>query len=68
MGLSLNEEEIRANMALVPGASVQGLVARPSSMNYMVAPVTGNNVGIRREEIKQGCSTFESSFEDAAAS
>uniref|UniRef100_A0A7N5KH12 Syndecan binding protein n=1 Tax=Ailuropoda melanoleuca TaxID=9646 RepID=A0A7N5KH12_AILME len=24
MGLSLNEEEIRANMALVPGASVQG--------------------------------------------
>ncbi|GAB5583989.1 syntenin-1 isoform X1 [Prionailurus iriomotensis] len=55
MGLSLNEEEVRANMALVPGASVQGqLVARPSSMNYMVAPVTGNDVGIRRAEIKQG--------------
>lgn len=32
----------------------QQLVARPSSMNYMVAPVTGNDVGIRRAEIKQG--------------
>lgn len=30
------------------------LVARPSSVNYMVAPVTGNDVGIRRAEIKQG--------------
>ncbi|XP_053458700.1 syntenin-1-like isoform X1 [Nycticebus coucang] len=55
MGLSLNEEEIRANMVLVPEAPVQGqLVARPTSMNYMVAPVTGNDVGIRRAEIKQG--------------
>uniref|UniRef100_A0A8C5W901 PDZ domain-containing protein n=1 Tax=Microcebus murinus TaxID=30608 RepID=A0A8C5W901_MICMU len=55
MGLSLNEEEIHANMAMVPGAPVQGqLVARPSSVNYMVAPVTGNDVGIRRAEINQG--------------
>ncbi|OWK04245.1 SDCBP [Cervus elaphus hippelaphus] len=55
MGLSLNEEEIRANMALVPGAPSQGqLVARPSSVNYMVAPVTGGDPGIRRAEIKQG--------------
>lgn len=30
------------------------MVARPSSVNYMVAPVTGNDVGIRRAEIKQG--------------
>ncbi|KAI5943588.1 Syntenin-1 [Manis javanica] len=52
MGLSLNEEEIHANMAMVPGTQVQGLVARPSSMNYMVASVTGNDVGIRRAEIK----------------
>ncbi|XP_012372841.1 syntenin-1 [Octodon degus] len=52
MGLSLNEEEV---CAMVPGAPVQGqLVARPSSMNYMVAPVTGNDVGICRAEIKQG--------------
>ncbi|XP_030651230.1 syntenin-1 isoform X3 [Nomascus leucogenys] len=54
MGLSLNEEEIHANVAVVSGAPLQGLVARPSSMNYMVAPVTGNDVGIRRAEIKQG--------------
>uniref|UniRef100_A0A2I2YLI2 PDZ domain-containing protein n=1 Tax=Gorilla gorilla gorilla TaxID=9595 RepID=A0A2I2YLI2_GORGO len=55
MGLSLNEEEICANVAMVSGAPIQGqLVARPSSMNYMVAPVTGNNVGIHRAEIKQG--------------
>uniref|UniRef100_F6QA13 Syndecan binding protein n=1 Tax=Monodelphis domestica TaxID=13616 RepID=F6QA13_MONDO len=53
MGLNLNEEEIHKNMAMVPGTS-QGLVARPSSMNYMVAPVTGSDVGIRRAEIKQG--------------
>ncbi|KAM5280832.1 syntenin-1 isoform 3-T3 [Ctenodactylus gundi] len=55
MGLSLNEEEIHANLVMVSGAPNQGqLVARPSSMNYMVAPVTGNDVGIRRAEIKQG--------------
>uniref|UniRef100_A0A8C6R8C4 Syndecan binding protein n=1 Tax=Nannospalax galili TaxID=1026970 RepID=A0A8C6R8C4_NANGA len=55
MGLSLNEEEIRAHMPMVSGAPTQGqLVARPSSVNYMVAPVTGNDAGIRRAEIKQG--------------
>ncbi|XP_038622619.1 syntenin-1 isoform X2 [Tachyglossus aculeatus] len=53
MGLSLNEEEIRANMAMVPGGPPQGLMGRPAG-NYMVAPVTGNDVGIRRAEIKQG--------------
>uniref|UniRef100_A0A8C9DR91 PDZ domain-containing protein n=1 Tax=Prolemur simus TaxID=1328070 RepID=A0A8C9DR91_PROSS len=54
MGLSLNEEEICANMAMVPGAPVQGqLVATPSSMNYIVAPVTANDARIRRAEIKQ---------------
>nr|KAF6405649.1 syndecan binding protein [Rousettus aegyptiacus] len=56
MGLSLNDEEIHLNMAMVPGVPTQGqlVVARPSSVNYMVAPVTGNDVGIRRAEIKQG--------------
>uniref|UniRef100_M3XTC5 PDZ domain-containing protein n=1 Tax=Mustela putorius furo TaxID=9669 RepID=M3XTC5_MUSPF len=49
MDLSLNEEEIHANMAVVPGAPVQGHF----NMNYMVAPVTGNDVGIRRAEIKR---------------
>ena len=32
----------------------QQVVARPSSMNYMVAPITGGDIGIRRAEIKQG--------------
>uniref|UniRef100_A0A8C6BHP4 PDZ domain-containing protein n=1 Tax=Monodon monoceros TaxID=40151 RepID=A0A8C6BHP4_MONMO len=51
MDLSLNEEEIRANMAMVPGAPSQGqLVARASSMNYMVVPVTGNDTAIRRDQ------------------
>ncbi|KAM8787403.1 syntenin-1 isoform 1-T1 [Rhynchonycteris naso] len=55
MGLLLNAEEVHANMSMVSGAPTQGqLVARPSSINYMVAPVTGNDVGIRRAEIKQG--------------
>ncbi|XP_034980666.1 syntenin-1 isoform X2 [Zootoca vivipara] len=54
MGLSLNEEEIQRNMAMVPAVNSQGLVASPSAMNYMVAPVTGNDVGVRRAEIKQG--------------
>ncbi|XP_020667143.3 syntenin-1 [Pogona vitticeps] len=54
MGLSLNEEEIQRNMGMVSTADSQVLVARPSAANYMVAPVTGNDVGIRRAEIKQG--------------
>ncbi|GCC42319.1 hypothetical protein chiPu_0026017, partial [Chiloscyllium punctatum] len=52
MGLSLNEEEIQRNMAAV--AVPQQTVARPSSINYMVAPVTGTDLGLRRAEIKQG--------------
>uniref|UniRef100_T1E4M0 Syntenin-1-like protein n=1 Tax=Crotalus horridus TaxID=35024 RepID=T1E4M0_CROHD len=53
MGISLNDEEIQRNLAMVPAANSQGLVARSAS-DYMVAPVTGNDVGIRRAEIKQG--------------
>uniref|UniRef100_A0A2K6R313 PDZ domain-containing protein n=1 Tax=Rhinopithecus roxellana TaxID=61622 RepID=A0A2K6R313_RHIRO len=50
----LNEEKICVNVVMVSGAPIQGqLVARSSSMNYMVAPVTGNDVGIHRAEIKQ---------------
>uniref|UniRef100_A0A674JHH3 Syntenin-1 n=1 Tax=Terrapene triunguis TaxID=2587831 RepID=A0A674JHH3_9SAUR len=55
MGLSLNEEEVHKNLPMVAGTQSQGqLVTRPSTVNYMVAPVTGNDVGIRRAEIKQG--------------
>ncbi|XP_067409834.1 syntenin-1 isoform X3 [Emydura macquarii macquarii] len=55
MGLSLNEE-IQRNMPMVADTQSQGqqLVTRPSAMNYMVAPVSGNDVGICRAEIKQG--------------
>ncbi|KAJ1148618.1 hypothetical protein NDU88_001446 [Pleurodeles waltl] len=38
---------------MVPSQGQQ-LATRPSSMNYMVAPITANDVGIRRAEIKQG--------------
>ncbi|XP_006839942.1 PREDICTED: syntenin-1-like isoform X1 [Chrysochloris asiatica] len=56
MGLSLSADEIYADMALISGAPGQEeqVVAGPSCMNHMVAPVTGNDVGIRRAEIKQG--------------
>lgn len=52
MGLSLSEDEIHKNMSMVPSAGMQ--VARPSAVNNMVAPVSGNDLGIRRAEIKQG--------------
>ncbi|XP_062920043.1 syntenin-1-like [Mobula hypostoma] len=52
MGLNLNDEEIQKNMSLV--AASDQTVARPSGVNYMVAPVTGNDVGLRRAELKQG--------------
>ncbi|XP_038246250.1 syntenin-1 isoform X1 [Dermochelys coriacea] len=56
MGLSLNEEEVQRNLLMVADIQSQGqqLATRPSAVNYMVAPVTGNDVGIRRAEIKQG--------------
>uniref|UniRef100_A0A2K6KL89 PDZ domain-containing protein n=1 Tax=Rhinopithecus bieti TaxID=61621 RepID=A0A2K6KL89_RHIBE len=48
-------KEIHANVAVVSGTSIQRqLVARPSGMICMVAPVTDNDAGIRRGEIKQG--------------
>ncbi|XP_007421695.1 syntenin-1 [Python bivittatus] len=53
MGLSLNDDEIQRNLSVIPAANSQALVARPAS-DYMVAPVTGNDAGIRRAEIKQG--------------
>uniref|UniRef100_H3A6N1 Syndecan binding protein n=2 Tax=Latimeria chalumnae TaxID=7897 RepID=H3A6N1_LATCH len=55
MGLSLNDEEIQKNLSLVPATESAGqLVTRPSAVNCMVAPVSGNDVGIRRAEVKQG--------------
>ncbi|XP_019383235.1 PREDICTED: syntenin-1 isoform X1 [Gavialis gangeticus] len=56
MGLSLNEEEMQRNLQVTAAPQSQGqqLVTRPSAVNYMVAPVTGNDVGLLRAEIKQG--------------
>ncbi|KAM4608102.1 syntenin-2 isoform 4-T4 [Discoglossus pictus] len=50
MGLSLTDEEIQLNMSLLPasGAPSQTLAGG------IVAPVTGNDIGLRRAEIKFG--------------
>ncbi|XP_041955445.1 syntenin-2 isoform X1 [Alosa sapidissima] len=54
MGLNLNSDEVQKNLALVPLADSQ--VAVPAGMGVagMVRPVTGNDIGIRRAEIRQG--------------
>ncbi|XP_053309731.1 syntenin-2 [Spea bombifrons] len=53
MGLSLTDEEILLNMSLVP--SGDNTVAVPHAIaGGLVAPVTGNDVGLRRAEIKCG--------------
>ncbi|CAD7682680.1 unnamed protein product [Nyctereutes procyonoides] len=54
MGLSLNDEEICANMALAPGASVRAAGSKTFQYELYSSSVTGNDVGIRRAEIKQG--------------
>ncbi|XP_048097549.1 syntenin-2 isoform X2 [Alosa alosa] len=53
MGLNLNSDEVQKNLALVPLADS---VAVPARMGVagMVRPVTGNDIGIRRAEIRQG--------------
>ncbi|XP_067856311.1 syntenin-1-like isoform X2 [Heptranchias perlo] len=48
MGLDLNSEQLKQNMSLVP-VSESG-----SAFNNMVAPVTGNSLGLHRAEIKPG--------------
>ncbi|NXI34790.1 SDCB1 protein, partial [Galbula dea] len=54
MGLSLSQEEVQRNLPVAAAAQPQGqLVTRPST-NSMVAPVTGNDLGMLRAEIKQG--------------
>ncbi|XP_041080321.1 syntenin-1-like [Polyodon spathula] len=53
MGLSLNSDEIQRNLALLPASGNQ-VATRPSALGSMVSPVTGNDVGLRRAEIKQG--------------
>ncbi|KAL4635222.1 syntenin-1 isoform X1 [Arapaima gigas] len=55
MGLNLTEDALRQACAAVPMGDSFGQVAtRPSALSYMTAPVTGNDRGVRRAEIKQG--------------
>ncbi|XP_037377167.1 syntenin-2 [Talpa occidentalis] len=52
MGLSLSSDEVQQNLPRVPeGAS---MVFSSTSAGQVVAPVSGNNLGVRRAEIKPG--------------
>ncbi|XP_018411905.1 PREDICTED: syntenin-2 [Nanorana parkeri] len=53
MGLSLSEEELQLNLSLVPSGGND--VAVPNTISgRLVAPLTGNDIGLRRAEIKHG--------------
>lgn len=53
MGLSLSEEELQLNLSLVPSGGNE--VAVPNTISGgLVAPLTGNDIGLRRAEIKHG--------------
>ncbi|XP_023673985.1 syntenin-1 isoform X1 [Paramormyrops kingsleyae] len=55
MGLNLTEDALRQALSPLPAADCSGQVAtRPSALSCMTAPVTGNDCGLRRAEIKQG--------------
>uniref|UniRef100_A0A803J8V1 Syndecan binding protein 2 n=3 Tax=Xenopus tropicalis TaxID=8364 RepID=A0A803J8V1_XENTR len=60
MGLSLTDEEIQLNMALLPAGGSEVSVPPALSGGSLaqsggpVAPVTGNDMGLRRAEIKVG--------------
>uniref|UniRef100_UPI00358F49C0 syntenin-1-like isoform X2 n=1 Tax=Myxine glutinosa TaxID=7769 RepID=UPI00358F49C0 len=54
MGLSLTSDEISRNMPLVVQHPAGPLSLRPSGLNQMVAPVTGNDIGLRRAETQNG--------------
>ncbi|CAM4625258.1 unnamed protein product [Lepidochelys olivacea] len=54
MGLSLSSEEVQKDLALVPASGNQAGALVPSSQGVLVAPLTGNNLGLRRAEIRPG--------------
>ncbi|XP_041736198.1 syntenin-1 [Coregonus clupeaformis] len=55
MGLNLSEDALRQALSVVPAEYYSGAVApRTSALSYMSAPITGNDCGIRRAEIRQG--------------
>lgn len=53
MGLSLSSDEVQKDLALVPASGNAGALV-PSSQGVLVAPLTGNNLGLRRAEIRPG--------------
>ncbi|XP_030388958.1 syntenin-2 isoform X2 [Gopherus evgoodei] len=53
MGLLLSSEEVQKDLALVPASDNAGALV-PSSQGVLVAPLTGNNLGLRRAEIRPG--------------
>uniref|UniRef100_A0A8C8R6B1 Syndecan binding protein 2 n=1 Tax=Pelusios castaneus TaxID=367368 RepID=A0A8C8R6B1_9SAUR len=53
MGLSLSSEEVQKDLALVPPSGNEGALL-PSSNGVLVAPLTGNDLGLRRAEIRPG--------------
>ncbi|XP_030388959.1 syntenin-2 isoform X3 [Gopherus evgoodei] len=54
MGLLLSSEEVQKDLALVPASDNQAGALVPSSQGVLVAPLTGNNLGLRRAEIRPG--------------
>ncbi|XP_004697945.1 syntenin-2 [Echinops telfairi] len=52
MGLSLSSQEVQQNLPLIPAGS--DTVASGPSPGLVVAPVTGDSLGVRRAEIKPG--------------
>ncbi|XP_023659426.1 syntenin-2 isoform X2 [Paramormyrops kingsleyae] len=53
MGLSLNSDEVQRNLALIPAMDNVALPFN-SGLGGMVRPVTGNDTGLRRAEIRPG--------------
>jgi syntenin-1 len=53
MGLQITQEMINQQMALMPAAPSQ-VAVHGSGGSQVVAPITGNSVGLRRAEIRSG--------------
>lgn len=54
MGLSLTDEELQLNLSLVPSGENQEVALSHTLPGGLVAPVTGNDIGLRRAEIRNG--------------
>ncbi|XP_051886922.1 syntenin-1-like [Pristis pectinata] len=54
MGLDLNNEKLQQDMSLVPVSESGQVAGSQSALGNMVAPVTGNSLGLHRAEIRAG--------------